>query len=432
MSKMVKILFTIYIVFILVNCKQVYGQQNHFIYIQADDKQMFNVQVSNKTFTSSDIGYVIIPKLNDGKYQLNISFPNNKFPDQQFNCVINKADAGYALKNYGDKGWGLFNFQSLEVTMAGKDTAVAEAKSKTQVDTTIQNDTATSNAFGEMLSQVVNDTTLKITPVEQSANKQPIPANEANKQPVGIVIASASSGDSLKNAQNQLPATDTLVVLNKSMRKVEEEQTDAGVNMVFVDPASGNDTIKIFVPTPKEKINDSAVAKNEAKDVAADTSQSVPQVQKEDKNPLPDTSATSQSQVSNPFYSEKQPTDTASKITGQNNAPENKPGETNSSSLGYKPGCIKMLSDNDLDKLKKKIAGNGLDKMIQTAKKYFQDKCITTEQVKSLGALFPSDDARYSFFDVAYPNVYDISTFASLENQLIDPYYKKRFRAMLR
>ena len=44
-----------------------------------------------------------------------------------------------------------------------------------------------------------------------------------------------------------------------------------------------------------------------------------------------------------------------------------------------------MLSDNDFDKLKKKIAGNNVDKMIQTAKKYFQDKCMMTDQVKSLG-----------------------------------------------
>ena len=298
--------------------QKVYGQQNHFIYIQADDKQIFNVQVNNKTFTSSDIGYVIIPKLNDGKYQLNISFPNNKFPDQQFNCVINKADAGYALKNYKDKGWGLFNFESLEVTMAGNDATVAEAQIdtiKTQIDTTItQNDTAKSNAFGEMLSQVVNDTSLKVTPVEQSANKQqPIPANEANKQPTGIVVVPAFRNDSLKNAQNQMPTTDTMVVLNKSMRKIDEQQTDEGVNMVFVDLASGNDTIKIFVPSLKEKTKDSAVAKNETKEIPADTIQSAPQVKKDDTNPLPDTSVTSQSQVNNPFYSEKQTKDTASK-----------------------------------------------------------------------------------------------------------------------
>jgi hypothetical protein len=281
-----------------------------------------------------------------------------------------------------------------------------------------------------MLAQVVNDTSLKSAPVDQPVSKQQ-PANDSIKQPAAIVVVPAALGDSSKNAQNQMSTTDTLVVLNKSMRKIDEQQTDQGVNMVFVDPASGNDTIKIFVPSTKEKVEDSAVAKNETKNIIADTTQSAPQEKKEEKNPLTDTSVTSQAEVNNPFYSGKQIKDTVSKTAIGINPAENKPEETNSSPA-YKSDCTKMFSDNDLDKLKKKIAGNSVDKMIQTAKKYFQDKCITTEQVKNLGSLFPSDDARYSFFDVAYPNVYDISTFASLENQLVDPYYKKRFRAMLR
>src|SRR4051812_10271399 len=187
MREIIKILFAGYFVYALINSKQLYAQQNHFIYIQADDKQTFSVRVNDKTYNSSDIGYVIIPKLPDGNYKLNISFPNNKYPDQQFNCVINKADAGYALKNYKDKGWGLFNFESLEVTMAGSDATVAAQIDtvKTQIDITkTQNDTAKSNAFGEMLSQVVNDSSLKVSQVEQSANKQQtIPANESDRQP---------------------------------------------------------------------------------------------------------------------------------------------------------------------------------------------------------------------------------------------------------
>jgi len=395
----------------LLNYKQVYGQQNHFIYIQADDKQTFSVHLNNKTFASSDIGYVIIPKLTDGKYKLNISFSNSKFPDQQFYCVISK-DEGYALKNFEDKGWGLFNFQSLEVTMAADSAAVAKAQSETaEIDTTkTQSDTPRSSAFGEMLSQVVNDTSLKIMPVDQPVNK-----------PSAVVVVPAFSVDSSKNAQTKKPLTDTMAIANKSIVKIAEQQTSEGVDMVFVDPASGNDTIKIFLPSLQEKAEASAIVKNEStdsakknetKDVAADAT--------------PDTSAALQSQVNNPFFSEKQTKDTASKTTLENN-----PAETNALQ-GYKPDCKEMISDNDLDKLKKKIAGNSVDKMIQTAKKYFQNKCVTTEQVKILGALFPSDDARYSFFDVAYPNVYDMSTFSSLENQLIDPYYKKRFRAMLK
>ena len=92
-----------------------------------------------------------------------------------------------------------------------------------------------------------------------------------------------------------------------------------------------------------------------------------------------------------------------------------------------------MLEDKDLEKLKKKmVSSNTDDKMIQTAKKYIEDKCVTTDQVKSLGLLFLTDDGRYNFFDALYKNVYDISAFSSLQSQLIDPYYKKRFQAMLK
>jgi hypothetical protein len=99
----------------------------------------------------------------------------------------------------------------------------------------------------------------------------------------------------------------------------------------------------------------------------------------------------------------------------------------------FKQDCKKMLADNDLEKIKKKMVSSSTDdKMIQTAKKYIEEKCVTTEQVKSLGALFLTDDGRYNFFDAMYKNVYDISVFFSLQSQLIDPYYKKRFQAMLK
>src|SRR5215813_9852476 len=100
MNKLVKPFFAIHIFFSLLYCKQSLAQLNHFLYIQADDKQQFNVSVNGKTYPSSEIGYVIIPGLIDGKYQLTIRFPESKFPEQQFYCIINKTDEGYALKNY--------------------------------------------------------------------------------------------------------------------------------------------------------------------------------------------------------------------------------------------------------------------------------------------------------------------------------------------
>ncbi|HXL57976.1 MAG TPA: hypothetical protein VN958_17060, partial [Chitinophagaceae bacterium] len=202
MNKIIKILFVGCIVCALFNYKQLYAQQNHFIYIQADDQQTFSVNINGKTYKSSGIGYVIIPKLTDGKYQLNISFPNSKFPYQQFNCVINKADVGYALKNFGDKGWGLFNLQSLEITMTGNGEVISEVQKDT-VKTEPAKDTVKTNAFGDMLSQVVNDTSLKVAPVNPSVN-------EANKQPsLPVQDSTASLENSLKKEQNQIKTSDT-------------------------------------------------------------------------------------------------------------------------------------------------------------------------------------------------------------------------------
>src|SRR6266487_2968189 len=264
MNKIIKILFVGCIVCALFNYKQLYAQQNHFIYIQADDQQTFSVNINGKTYKSSGIGYVIIPKLTDGKYQLNISFPKSKFPYQQFNCVINKADVGYALKNFGDKGWGLFNLQSLEITMTGSGEVISEVQKDT-VKTEPAKDTVKTNAFGDMLSQVVNDTSLKVAPVNPSVN-------EANKQPsLPVQDSTASLENSLKKEQNQIKTSDTTAALNKSIIKIAEQTTDEGVQLVFVDPASGNDTVKILLPSQQEaqkKVEDSAIAKNTITDSA--------------------------------------------------------------------------------------------------------------------------------------------------------------------
>jgi len=57
---------------------QTYAQQDHFVYIQSDEKVSFDVNVNGKTYNSSSIGYVIIPKLAKGNYQLEIITPDKR------------------------------------------------------------------------------------------------------------------------------------------------------------------------------------------------------------------------------------------------------------------------------------------------------------------------------------------------------------------
>src|SRR3954449_11273771 len=131
-----------------------HAQQMHFIYIQADNKQPFSVELSGKYYSSSSIGYIILPKLSDSTYNLKINFAKNSYPEQNFTVKVAGKDYGYALKNFDDKGWGLFNFQTTDVVMNNN----AASTNNTALPQDNQTATVTNNsAFGSMLADVVND-----------------------------------------------------------------------------------------------------------------------------------------------------------------------------------------------------------------------------------------------------------------------------------
>jgi hypothetical protein len=96
------------------------------------------------------------------------------------------------------------------------------------------------------------------------------------------------------------------------------------------------------------------------------------------------------------------------------------------------PDCKEYASEDDFLKLRRKmVAESNEDDMIKVAKKAFKIKCFTTDYIKNLSALFLKDQAKYNFFDAAYPYVSDSGIFSILENQLSDAYYIKRFKAMI-
>jgi hypothetical protein len=95
------------------------AQKNYFIYLQTDNKQAFSVKMNGKDLSSTASGYIIIPKLPKGEHSFTISFPKNEWPKQTFNVLLNDIDKGYTLKNFSDKGWGLYNDQSMDIVMNG-------------------------------------------------------------------------------------------------------------------------------------------------------------------------------------------------------------------------------------------------------------------------------------------------------------------------
>src|ERR1700749_364164 len=97
-----------------------YAQQDYFVLIQSDDYQPFFARLGDKTFSSSAKGHLILSQLKEGTCNITIGFPKKGYPDQQFSIDIDKKDLEFQLKNLVDKGWNLFNLQTLELKPANK------------------------------------------------------------------------------------------------------------------------------------------------------------------------------------------------------------------------------------------------------------------------------------------------------------------------
>jgi hypothetical protein len=415
-------LFT-FLIFFCMNCFGVKAQQKHFIYVQSEDKQPFAVVLGGKVYSSSDYGYVIIPKLTDSTYKFTVSFPMNKFPDQIFTCTVSKKDAGYALKNETD-GWVLQNMQTQKL-LVNNTAAVAQK-----------------NAFGDMLSDVVNDSLLtKNTALQKPADTIKTVTDTIAEMQAPIDTIAENSISSITDSTNK-------------PEKISESKLDTGTSMLFVDKTqNGVDTINVFVPA--EKNNDSVITAQQSLPDTATSSSILPAIpintdtlqnnnvtssasqKNSDTSALENSTAnnketqdTTTHAVSNPFY---KPEQNANNIVINSAATATNETSAVNVSNTVKQDCGNMVSDDDLNKLKRKMfIQKSDDGMIQYAVKFVGKKCITTDQVKLLGELFSSDDGRYTLYDALYKYVYDYGNYATLITQILDPYYKKRFAAMLR
>src|ERR1019366_4671331 len=213
-----RLIVFIFILFSVVFAK---AQQVHFIYLQTENGQPFYVKLDKKVISSSSAGYLILPKLVDGDYKLSVGFPKKEFPEENFQIIVDKKNEGFLLKNFGEKGWGLFNMQSFAVVMGGG-TNAPEAVSKT----------TESDPFSKMLANVVKDSSI-------------LQKNEPKEEPVKEVV-STPQRDSAVTVVEQAP------VLLSPAKKLLSKKNEDGMEMVYVDPVeNGNDTVRIFIPEEK-------------------------------------------------------------------------------------------------------------------------------------------------------------------------------------
>lgn len=468
-----------------------YAQQNHFIYLQTENKQPFYVRLDKKLMSSTASGYLIIPKLQDGVYNFKIGFPKNEWAEQQISCTLNKKDAGYVLKNFADKGWGLFNLQTMEVVMAA-----SKVLEKTTAETAGKTDD-----FATTLSNVVKDPSIakkeeeKTVQAEEVKKAAILPEVQA-KQTINSDSAAAVSKDSLVITkvvghidsveevkqvvtaadikQDKTTVTDVIKkelpdslskqisspsqaerkeefkiaadtakqsVAKTAVEQVQEVKAPAqiskllssdnseGIELVYADVSNGKaDTIRIFIPIDKA-VKEIPLAPLEKE------GEQKPVIKQEQK--LENAPKFIDITLPNPNAKTDTVAGQAPVVISEKKAEPvpitEKPKEIISKPMIANSDCKSFATDDDFLKLRKKMAAeNSDDEMLNAAKKIFKTKCFTTDHVKNLSVLFLTDEGKYKFYDLAYPFVSDSYNFISLESQLKEAYYIERFKVMIR
>lgn len=454
------------------------AQQAHFIYLQTDNGQPFYVKLNNKLVSSSSEGYVILPGVKDGVYQLVVGFPKKEFPEENFVISIDNGSEGFLLKDFEEKGWQLFNLQTLALIQGTNEKVVATVVKKDD------------DPFSIMLANVVKDSSIL--------------------QDHDVVVQAPIKTDIVKVVKIQttvVPDTQSTVVakVKPPISRLLNKEDNEGLQRVYEDKSnSSTDTIRIFFPS--DGTITSTVSKVDVKD--DDTSKVIVEKNLPSNTPpvvdnsdltitptvIPDISSSvnGRSSISDSLNHNA---GAASKVivlsensdlgnTEDSSANENKseiagtefslPVANFSASGNKKDGIAKQqdnvslpeesnnktqteASDNHINvlpkevttskvnsdckafathedflKLRRKMAGeNSVENMIKVAKKYFKLKCFSTEQIKDLSYLFLKDEGKYMFFDAAYAFTSDSDQYQLLQSLLTDEYFLNRFKAMI-
>ena len=213
----------------LLSVSVTFAQKVYFIYFETESQQPFFARISDKTYTSSAAGFLILSNLKDSSYTIRIGFPQNKWPEQQFSIPIRSKDRGFLLKNFGEKGWGLFDLQTLSIQMSEATNDKAGSIKRGGV-----------SAFTEILSKASNDPSL----LEES------PPAIAKNEKKPVVVQQAPKEEDV-NTQKEQPAANTIAVA-----QTKKEDSPAAVAKSPEDKKSAPLTAE------QQKQSDTALAKN--------------------------------------------------------------------------------------------------------------------------------------------------------------------------
>jgi uncharacterized protein DUF4476 len=370
-----------------------YPQKNYFILIQSNNRRIFFVNNDNKILNPSSI----------------INFIESDTIPKNFPPV--KKDDAFSRLMAGVVNDTAILYNSYVDVVPKKDTVKMEAVKKPVIK--VDSPVAVVSKKDTGKSEVEKKPVLKIDSAIASSQKE----YKADSLQRGTVVINK---EEKKKDSVQIPQQRVFA------EKLYEQKNDSTLKLIYADINKDGkcDTVYMVIPLEEsviskqqtdtvKKIAETIVTKKDsARGLPKDTALAV--IKQDEKTNAGSliTPKVSDSVKKDSAVAEKK---TPSKIFA---------GNTN---------CKNTATDYDVDKLRvKMLAVENEDDKIMAARKFFRIKCFSTNQIKALSEVFPTDEGRYKLFDTAYPYVSDYGNYPQLSTLLTSQYYINRFSAMIK
>jgi hypothetical protein len=416
------------------------SQHYHFVYIQGENQQAFYIKKTGDLLSSSATGFIILPKLQSGTHQFTVGFPKNQWPEYEFQIEVKSADRGFTLKNFGEKGWGLFDLQSLDIIYGKK---IDPPKAAVVPETPKSDD-----PFAVILASAVGDQGIRETalvamkfdkpaPVAAKAppaappvvKNEPVPAKTAQvpvaeePKPKTVAAPPAVTGETAKTTATPPPPTVTVDDSKKtteatSLAKAEPPKKEA----VKAAPAFESEPVLPSIPVQPKA--DSAVA------VQKNTYPLLRQIRKISEVKSWKTTEL----IFIDTYGSVSDTITVIIDNDAVEEPKKEPAVVAAPApLPNRQDCKEMASDKDMLNLRKKVLRlKTEEEMLELTLKDIRSKCYSVDMLQNTSYVFVSDRMRYSLFESALPHIYDPANYSRLERLLTSEEYINRFRELIK
>ncbi len=372
------------------------SKAQHYFFIEADNQQAFYIKKNDSIYSSSANGFLIIPRNTEKTFTITVGFPMNKFPEVQFKLDEMDRDKGFQLKNFQEKGWGLFDRSSLLVIMqSATEVKVVENKvNKPQLE---------GGDFANMLSEVTDDktllakgkTVLKAAPKNADSKllSKPVkPASKPEAKPNQLVQTTTSAASQVKP---EIKPNQSAQLITNTITKVKVDSSEKGMlSIKYIDKSAEGkaDVVDLKIEVPISQ-------------VAQSNAETADLFNKQKQNEL----------------TNLQKKDDSSKL--------------NTQSLGLQSPSIctfSKASEKDIKNIQRKLLGyvKG-EEQVDFAEKGYKNKCFTTNQTMEISWFLLNEDMRLAFFKRIVNLIADQENIKLLESGFVKEDNIKSFREFI-